>query len=77
MAREGPIRLKAEAVEGFGASSELLGFFGATPVARPAAYTITNHTDDRALNETADTVIQVANVLGTLINDLKSLGLLQ
>ena len=37
-----------------------------------SAYTVTNHSDDRALNETGDTLVQVANVLGTLINDLKA-----
>jgi hypothetical protein len=40
------------------------------------AYTVANHSDDRALDETADTLAQVANVLGTLINDLKIRGAL-
>lgn len=77
MAREGPVRLKADAIEGFGSSADTLGFFGATPVARPAAYTVTNASTDRALNVSADTTAQVAAVLGTLIADLQSLGLLQ
>lgn len=53
-----------------------VAFNGATPAARPD-YTVTNHTDDRALNETADTLAQVANVDGTLVNDLIAIGLLQ
>jgi hypothetical protein len=53
----------------------ILAFYGATGAAQ-TTYTVTNHTDDRALNESADTVAQVANVLGTLINDLKAKGLL-
>lgn len=40
------------------------------------AYTIANHTDDRALNETTDTLVQVANVLGTLLKDLQAKGII-
>lgn len=61
----------------FGYSDSKIGFFGTAAAARPAAYTISNHSDDRALNESGDTAAQIANVLGTLINDLKALGLLQ
>lgn len=53
-----------------------IAFNGQTPASRPD-YTVSNHTDDRALNETADTLAQVANVVGTLVNDLISIGLLQ
>jgi hypothetical protein len=56
-------------------ASEKMGFYGVTPVAQPSPYTVTNHTNDRTLNETADNLTGVKNVLGTLINDLKSLGL--
>ena len=54
-----------------------VGFYGVTPVARPAAYTITNDTSDRTLD--ADTVLvsDVADVLATVIRDLASQGLLQ
>jgi hypothetical protein len=54
-----------------------LGFFGVTPVARPAAYTFTNGAADRAINCTSTTLNEVANVLFTLWTDLKNLGLLQ
>lgn len=58
-----------------GATTDLVGFYGSTGAAQ-TAYTLTNHTNDRALNESADTLAQVANVLGTLITDLKAKGLL-
>ncbi len=41
-----------------------------------SAYTVTNPTTDRALNVTGDTLAQVAQVLGTLIADLQSIGLI-
>jgi hypothetical protein len=53
-----------------------VGFNNATPIARPT-YTVTNPTTDRALNVTADTLAQGLAVLGTLIADLQSYGLLQ
>ena len=41
------------------------------------AYTVTNGSTARGLNVTGDTLPQVAAVLGTLINDLKSSGVLR
>ena len=52
-----------------------VGFYGVTPAARPAAYTPTNVTTDRAYDANATTLDEVADVLGTLIADLQSLGL--
>lgn len=52
-----------------------IGFFNHAPSAQPAAYTVTNPTTDRGLNVTGDTLAQVAQVLGTLIADLQTLGL--
>lgn len=54
-----------------------LSFFGVTPVARPAAYTVTNGLTDRAYDADATSVAELADVLGTVIADLQSLGLLQ
>ena len=54
-----------------------VGFYGVTPVARPAAYTITNDTSDRTLDADTVTVSDVADVLATVIRDLASQGLLQ
>lgn len=41
------------------------------------AYTVTNPSTDRALNVSADTTAQVAAVLGTLIADLQTAGVLK
>jgi len=54
-----------------------IGFFGIAPAARAAAYTPTNVTTDRAYDANATTVDELADVLGTLIADLQTYGLLQ
>lgn len=54
-----------------------VGFFGVAPAARAAAYTLTNVTTDRTYDANATTLDEVADVLGTLIADLKTYGLLQ
>lgn len=43
----------------------------------PADYTLSNVTTDRTLNANATTIDELADVLGTLIGDLTTLGLLQ
>lgn len=53
------------------------GFFGHAPSSRASAYTITNLTNDRTFDADATSTAELADVLGTLINDLKSYGLLQ
>lgn len=58
------------------ATTEKLGFWNATPVVRPAAYTVTNLTTDRVLDANATTLDELADVVGTLITDLKSIGLI-
>lgn len=58
------------------ATTQKLGFWNATPVVRPAAYVITNVTTDRVLDANATTLDEVADVLGTLIADLQSIGLI-
>lgn len=60
-----------------GNSSSTLGFYGQTPAARPSAYTVTNSSTDRAFDADATSIDELADVLGTLITDLKTLGLLQ
>lgn len=52
------------------------GFFGATPVAQSAAYTVTNGASDRAYDANSTTLDELADVLGTLIADLKLLGVI-
>lgn len=54
-----------------------IGFFGVTVAARASAYTVTNVTTDRAYDANSTTLDEVADVLGTLIADLKTYGLLQ
>lgn len=60
-----------------GGTTAKLGLFGATPVSRTAAYTPTNVTPDRSYDANATTTDELADVLGTLIADLQSYGLLQ
>lgn len=52
-----------------------IGFYGVTPVARSASYTITNSLVDRAYDADATTLDEIADVLGTLIADLKLTGI--
>lgn len=59
-----------------GAVGSSVGFYGAAPVVRSSAYTVTNVTTDRTLNTNATTVDELANVVGTLISDLKTMGLI-
>lgn len=54
-----------------------IGFFGTTPIVRPAAYTPANVTTTRTYDANATTIDALSDVLGTLIADLKALGLLQ
>jgi len=72
----GSLLLQFNGNDRIGLNTTGVGFNGAAPIARPD-YTVTNPTTDRALNVTGDTLPQVAQVLGTLIADLISYGLLQ
>jgi len=54
-----------------------IGFFSTAPAVRAAAYTPTNVTPDRAYDADATTLDEIADVLGTLIADLQTYGLLQ
>jgi hypothetical protein len=51
-----------------------IGVYGHAAVVRPAAYTVTNPTSNRSFDETAVTLTQIAQVLGTVIADLQSIG---
>lgn len=53
-----------------------LGFFGAAPVVQPGPYTITNVVADRAYDADLTSLNEIADVLGTLIADLQSLGVI-
>jgi phage baseplate assembly protein gpV len=54
-----------------------IGFFGTAPAAQAAAYTPSNVNADRSYDADATTVAELADVLGTLIADLQTYGLLQ
>lgn len=60
-----------------GNSTSQLGFFGATPASRVSAYTVTNGSTTRTFNADATSIDELADVLATLIADLKTYGLLQ
>lgn len=59
-----------------GSSAAQVGFLGATPVGRTSAYSPTNVTTDRSYDADATTLDELADVVGTLIADLKLFGLL-
>jgi len=59
------------------ASGQKIGFWGVTPVIQRSAYTVTNHVTDRAYDANSTTVAELADVLGTLITDLRSIGIVQ
>jgi hypothetical protein len=58
------------------ATTQKLGFFNKTPVVQPSAYTPSNVTTDRSYDANSTSVDEIADVLGTLIADLQSLGLI-
>jgi hypothetical protein len=60
-----------------GASGGTLGFFGVTAAARASAYTTSNVTTDRSFDADTVAVAELADIVGTLIADLKTYGLLQ
>lgn len=68
-----PTFLRGRAIGGAAA----IGFSGATPIVRPAAYTLVNRVDDRVIDCDATTLAEVADVLATVIWDLQEYGLLQ
>lgn len=53
-----------------------IGFFGTTPQARPADYTVTNHTADRSWDESTVSLRELARAVGTILADLQTFGLL-
>ncbi len=58
------------------ATTQKIGFWNKTPVVQPAAYTVSNPTTDRVFDAGADNLANTRNVLGTLIQDLQSIGIL-
>jgi len=62
------------------AAGEAVSVYGTLPAAAldasPPTYTVTNPTTNRSLDETTGTLSDVAQVLGTLIQDLQAKGIL-
>ena len=53
-----------------------LGFYNTVPQAQSTGWNVTNVTPDKGYDANATTVAELADVLGTLINDLKTYGLI-
>lgn len=58
-------------------TGDKIGFYGKAPASRPAAYTVTNWTSDKVMDCNAAADAEICDVLGSVINDLITLGLLQ
>lgn len=53
-----------------------VGFYGVAPVARSTGWTITNDTTDRTFDADAGSVLELADVVATLIRDLAATGII-
>ena len=76
----GDTRLKSAASSGSvivgDTASEKVGFFGSSGAVRSSGWSVSNVSSDRAFDASSTTVNEIANALGTLVNDLKALGLI-
>jgi hypothetical protein len=79
----GNIRQRFELMAGLGGtglirgnSNDQLGFFGTTPTARSTGWSVTNVTSDKTYDANSTTINELADVLGTLIDELKTKGLI-
>lgn len=73
--RQGPVRVSADAIDFRQPCQGLPGFQGVAPPATTGTYTLTNVATLRTGDADTLTTAQVADVLGTLIADLRALGL--
>lgn len=62
-------------IEASGTAAKL-GFYGHATAIQPSAYTITNDSADRALDCNSTTLDELADVVGSLVKDLQSIGIL-
>jgi hypothetical protein len=58
------------------ATTEKLGFWNSTPVVQNTGWSVTNVSSDKTFDANATTVNELADVLGTLIDTLKTYGIL-
>lgn len=70
------VELRSNGTTRFKCDNTGIGFFGASPTSQQAWSAPTNHTDRTTLDETATTLAQLANNVGTLIIQLRTKGLL-
>jgi hypothetical protein len=73
----GEISLATGGTKRFRANATGLAFFNVAPVARAAAYTVTNGLTDRSYDADTVAVAELADVVATIIADLKAYGLFQ
>lgn len=73
--RQGPIRVTADGVDLSQPFQGLPGFQGVAPPASAGTYTLTNVTASRSGDADTMTAAQIADVLGTLIADLRLQGI--
>ena len=57
------------------ATTQKLSFFNATPVVQISAYTVTNPVTNRSIDVSTATAAQMRQIVGTIIQDIQSLGL--
>lgn len=69
-------RVRAIYAQSFTATATQIGFYGVGPVARSAGWTITNDVTDRTFDANAGSVLELADVVATLIRDLAATGII-
>ena len=73
--RQGQIRMSADGIDFTQPCQGLPGFQGVAPPATTGTYTLTNVATVRSGDTDTMTAAQIADCLGTLIADLRALGL--
>lgn len=71
----GELRIDGSAATGVRLMGSL-GFFNTLPVAQNTGWSVTNVTTDRVYDANSTSLDEIADVLGTLINQLKTYGLI-
>lgn len=71
------IAQKLEINGAFDHDGSTLGVFGVAPASRVAAYTVNNALEDRSFDADNTTIAELADVVATIIDDLKTYGFFQ
>lgn len=72
----GTNRVRSIFAQNFTANATQIGFYGIGPVTRSAGWTITNDVTDRTFDANAGSVLELADVVATLIRDLAATGII-